>query len=351
MKGFVSFHPVDLSFFDDLIAPLVAGRKVNPETFLADAGRVRRNGWVARRFAIALADLAVAVEAPKADPSSNLWQRLRTNIERMDYRPGEAASRAARTFDADLHLDGRPFFVAEGSAERVADTVEAYFDAPTEEAASTIARNQLAKLDPELPALVEPAEIPEVGSDLAYRTDLLAALKEIHDLARLAREGKTWAPHEGPARPAQTAFVDEMPARSVTLHARARPFWLARDVDGLETICRAAGVAPPECLSPAWRPFAEACEAFPALKETLGLELTTSPGVGAFVAPSEVGQLVDFLGAHGARIIGAATRAGEGAMATALLRKIKECAVYAQRRGLGYLEAAGVLPPEREGAD
>jgi hypothetical protein len=35
-------------------------------------------------------------------------------------------------------------------------------------------------------------------------------------------------------------------------------------------------------------------------------------------------------------------------MATALLRKIKECAVYAQRRGFGYLEASGLLPPERE---
>ena len=35
-------------------------------------------------------------------------------------------------------------------------------------------------------------------------------------------------------------------------------------------------------------------------------------------------------------------------MATALLRKIKECAVYAQRHSLGYLEASGITPPERE---
>jgi hypothetical protein len=131
---------------------------------------------------------------------------------------------------------------------------------------------------------------------------------------------------------------------------RARPFWLALEVDGLETICRAAGVPPPDCLSPAFRPFAEACEAFPSLKDTLGLELKRSPGVGGFVAPAEIPQLIEFLAAHGARIIGAAARAGEGTMATSLLRKIKECAVYAQRRGFGYLEAAGVLPPERDGS-
>jgi len=35
-------------------------------------------------------------------------------------------------------------------------------------------------------------------------------------------------------------------------------------------------------------------------------------------------------------------------MATALMRKIKECAVYAHHHGFGYLEASGLLPPDRE---
>jgi hypothetical protein len=350
MKGLVSFHPVDLSFFDDLVAPLAAGKKVNPETYLAEATRVRRNGWVARRYAVALGDLALAAEAPRADPGSSLWQRLKTNLERMDHKPDDEARRAARAFDPDLHLDGRPFFVAEGSAEKVADAVDAFVEAATEEAAGSLARSQLAKLDAELASL-PPADIPDVGSDLGYRTDLLGLLKTVHDLARLAREGKTWAPEGGTPRPAVAALPEELPWRAVALHARARPFWLARDVDGLETICRAAGVPPPDCLSPAWRPFAEACEEFPAVKEGLGLELTSGRGLGAFVAPAEIGQLVEYLAMHGARIIGAAARAGEGTMATSLLRKIKECAVYAQRRGYGYLEAAGIVPPERDGSD
>ena len=350
MKGFVSFHPVDLAFFDDLVAPLIGGRKVNPETFLVDAIRMRRNGWVARRYAVALDQLAMSATAPPPDPSGNLWQRLKSNIERIDFKPAEAARRAGKGFDADLHLDGRPFFIAENSAERVADAVVAFSAAETAEAADTLARAQLSKLDPELPALVEPAEIPDLDSDLAYRTDLLSSLRIVHDLPRLAREGKPWAPAGASPRPAIAAVPEVLAPHAVALHGRAYPFWLAKDVDGLETICRAAGVPPPDCLSPAFRPFAEACEAFPSLKETLGLEMRSSPAVGAFVAPAEIGALVDFLAAHGAKIIGAATRAGEGAMATSLLRKIKECAVYAQRRGFGYLEAAGVLPPEREAA-
>ena len=57
-----------------------------------------------------------------------------------------------------------------------------------------------------------------------------------------------------------------MPWRATWLYARVAPFWIAYEVDGLETVCRAAGIAPPDVLVPAWRPFAEACpERFTAL--------------------------------------------------------------------------------------
>lgn len=347
MKGYVSFHPVDLSFFDELIAPLVLGRKVNPEEFLQRAPRIRRNGWIARRFAIAIEEFAAAFEAPKADPGASPWRRLRANLERIDHRPDELARRAAQGFDPDLHLEGRPFFIAEGSAEKVANAVEAYAVADPPEAVERIVRDQIARIDAELARQVEPADIAELSSDLGYRSDLLGLLTKIHDLARLAREGRGFVDGDAPPRPATEALQDELPWRALSLHACVAPFWIARDVDGLETICRAAGVRAPDCLSPAWRVYAEACDAFPALKESLGLEVRRPRDVGAFVAPGEVGQLLQFLAEQGARIIGAAARGGEGAMATALLRKIKECAVYAQRHGCGYLEASGILPPER----
>jgi hypothetical protein len=348
MTGYVSFHPIDLAVFDELIAPLVAGRKVNPEAFLQRAATQRRNGWVARRFAVAIEQLAAASEAPKPDPSASPWQRLRANLERIDYRPDEMARRVARGFDPELHLDGRPFFIVEGSAEKVAAAVDAYASAETEAAADRIARRQVALLDAELGAEVAPADIDELGSDLGYRGDLLGLLQKIYELSRAAREGAAWSDGDAPPRPAADLLPHELPWRALSMHARIAPFWIARDVDGLETICRAAGVRAPDCLSPAWRVFAGACEAHPALKDALGLELRRPHDVGAFVAPDEVGQLLTFLSDQGARIIGAAARGGEGAMATALLRKIKECAVYAQRHGYGYLEGSGILPPERE---
>ena len=348
MKGYVSFHPVDLSFFDELIAPLVAGRKVNPEDFLQRAPRIRHNGWIARRFAIAIEEIAAAFEAPKADPAASPWRRLRANLERIDHRPDALTRKAAQGFDPDLHLEGRPFFIAEGSAERVANAIDAYAAADSADAVEKIVRDQVAHIDAELAREVEPADIAELSSDLGYRSDLLGLLTKIHELARLAREGRGFVGGDSAPRPAAEALPDELPWRALVMHSRGTPFWIARDVDGLETICRAAGVRAPDCLAPAWRVYAEACDAFPALKDSLGLELRRPRDVGAFVAPGEIGQLLQFLAEHGARIINAAARGGEGPMAATLLRKIKECAVYAQRHGYGYLEASGILPPERE---
>lgn len=350
MRGLVSFHPVDPAFFDDVVAPLVAGGKINPEAYLQEAIRLRKVWWRARRWPRALTELVQTATPPSADPSARLWDRIRTNLEKIDYRAPELARKAMQRVEADLHVEGRPFFVAEGSAERVAAAVEAFRTADDEPAADRLAREQASRLDPAFADQVEPRDGDDLSADLQHRNDLLAQLKRLFDLGRAARERGTWPAEDGgPPRPGPLALAQELPWSAVWLHSRVQPFWVGRDVDGLETMCRASGVPAPDCLVPAWRLFAQACDAFPEVKEGLHLELQGPRDVGAFVAPGEVGALVEFLAQHGTRILAAAARAGEGPAATVLLRKIKECAVYAERRGLGYLEAAGIAPPDLEG--
>lgn len=346
MKGTVSFHPVDVDFFDGVIGSLCEGGKINPEAFLRDALRIRHAWWQARRFARGLEWLATRATAPEPSPEESFWSRVRTRLEKIDHRPEEQAVLAHRLLERDLHLRGRPFFVTEGSAERVAESVDRYRGAATEAEAESEARAQMKRLDPRLDASVEPVDGPELSADLVHRNELLQELKEIFDLARAARTGATWHPAGRASRPSADVVAAELPWRALSLHARVVPFWIADDVDGLETICRAAGVPPPECLAPAWRLFAPAIEAVPALKERLGLELCGPRDVGAVVLPGEIAALLEFLEEHGARIIQAAARAGEGPAATALLRKIKECAVYASRHGLGYLEGSGIRFPD-----
>lgn len=346
MKGWLSFHPVDTGFFDDTIGPLVAGGKINPEGFVAEAVRLRKVAWQARRFTRALETALSAAAPPEPDRGTDLWTRIRWTLDRFDFRPEEVSRLASRCVEPDLHLFGRPFLVTESSAAKVAETVERYVSAASADDVESLAREQLARLDPELGKHLVPEDGPDPSPDLMHRSDLLADLTAIRDLAEAARRGMPWSKGEAAGKPAAEVLREEGALRAVRLHARIVPFWLARDVDGLDTICRAAGISPPESLVPARRILPGPCEEFPGFGESLGVEISRPNQVGAFVAPEDVPDLLGLLADAGARIIGVAARQGEGPACTALLRKIRECATYAARRGFGYLEASGILPPD-----
>jgi len=94
--------------------------------------------------------------------------------------------------------------------------------------------------------------------------------------------------------------------------------------------------------------WANACSEFTGIREHLAMELVSERSVGAYVSAGEIGDLLDFLNVSGARIIQEATRQGAGPACTLLLRKIRECATYAERTGSGYLEASGLTPPHQQ---
>jgi len=334
MRGTVSFHTVDLGIFDGLIGPLMIGEKVNPDEFLDAAMRIRKAEWHVKRYKRAIDDLLRSLEPPPA-PEGTLWQKLRSRLERMDLKADPTAVAMAGKVEPDLHLLGRPFLIFEGSSERVSAVVDEFAQAAGDASLDALVLEQLLRLDPRLGPQLAPVELTDPVAPLTYRNDLLDELKSIHSAARRARDGLA-AGAKG--------TLGELALLAVEAHGRAVPFWIGRDVDGLETLCKAAGIEPPGVLAPAWRLFAVAIEKLPALRETLTTDLSEPRAVGAFVAPDDVPELIAFLNAEGARIIQAATRHGVGATCGTLLRKIRECAHHARRHGRGYLEASGVLP-------
>ena len=116
MRGIVSFHPIDVEFFDRLIAPLTAGEKVNPEQFLDTARRARTAEWHVKGHKRALETLLTLLEPPPPPAEGTLWDKVRTRLERFDFKPDPTAALVAGRIEPDLHLCGRPFFICEGSA-------------------------------------------------------------------------------------------------------------------------------------------------------------------------------------------------------------------------------------------
>lgn len=351
MQGIVSFHPVDFKFFDKIVQPLVAGEKANPEQFLEMARRVYVGAWESLSYKLGLEAQFELLKPPPPPAEGTVWQKVRARLEVFDFKPDPVAKRVAETVEPDLHLHGRPFLITEGSPDRVAALADEYLNADGEEAVRALVLEQLVRLDPMLGGKIEPLEPGHQTADMAYRRELLTRLKALYDLPLAARQGGTWGPARGERIPAEQALPRELPWRAVFLHSRAVPFWIGRDVDGLDSICRAADVPPPTCLAPAWRLFGRACEEFPTLNESLKIEMKRNRDVGAFVASEEIPELLAFLSAEGSRIIQAASRHGEGPTCATLLRKIRECARYAEQRGMGYLEACGILPVGLEEED
>ncbi len=350
MQGLISFHPVDVGFFDSIIDPLVAGGKTDPGAYLEQALAHRTASWHARRYVQTLEALLAASEPPPPPEEGTFWQKLRARMERIDYKVDPLCKRVAERVDPELHLRGRPFLIADAAPEAVAEVVDAYRGAPNAAAVESLVRDQLRRIDAGLEEQVRPQADTDPPPDLTYRTELLGELKEIHELARAARRGDGWTGLSGEREPATVLLPTELPWRAVRLHARALPFWMAADVDGLEGICRAAGVPAPDFLIPPWRLLGSACQEFPQLRDALQGELAGERSVGGYVPAEDVPRLMEFLKSRGARIIQAATRAGEGPACARLLKKMRECATYAAGHGLGYVEAAGIRPVEPEAA-
>ncbi len=344
MRGIVSFHPIDVGFFDDVIAPLIVGEKLNPERFLAEARRIRTTELQIEPYRRAITLLLARLDEPPPPSEGTLWTKVRTRLERLDHVPDRLATLIATKVDPDLHLHGRPFLVTEGSSERVVGLVEEYRKADGHAAVDALVLEQLIKIEATLPTELEIPELEPPLTDMAYRTELLDLLKAVHGLSKAARADESWGPATGQRVRAAEVVGRELPWRAVELHARANPFWIARDVDGLETVCRAAEVAVPEVLVTARRLFSRGIDTLPQLGEEFVTELRDGRDVGAFVPPTDVPRLLDYLQLEGVKIIRVATRHGEGPSCATLLRKIRECAEYAALHGRGYLEASGIRP-------
>ncbi len=344
MQGTISFHPIRVDVFERLIEPLVGGEKVNPEDYLDAALGLRQATWHAQGISAALERVLKEMKPPPLPSAGTAWEKIRARLERFDHKVDPLARLASRLVEPDLHLRGRPFFITEGSVQRVADVVDDYLAAGDGPAVESLAREQLIRLDRELGKQLVSEEVPPLPPAMSYRSELLRSLQELHDLARAARRGTSWGAALDVREPALGVLVRELPHRALWFHSRVVPFWTAENVDGLETVCRAAGVLPPPCLLSARSLFARTCGEFPALGDALHVELDSDRDLGAFVAPRDVPELLDFLTLQGGRIIQVATRHGAGDVCASVLRKIKECAAYAARHEMGYLEASGIGP-------
>ena len=347
MKGLVSFHAFDPSFTDDVIVPLWNGTRINPEPWLLEGCSLLNRAWRTAAWKQTMLDMLAArpeeVVPETSDRKARMLNPFRKSVAKLFTPVDRNTERFKALVQPGLHLDGRPFFIAEESSSAAIRMVDEYRKARDDEAVDALVREQLIRLDPLLARTIRPIEGPSAPSALVCRANLLDALKSVHALGRAFREGVVWRGSITDGKsPAEAARL--LPWFSAAMHARLRPFWDAEDVDGLVSIAQAAGVEPtPVLQSPL--PLFQDLKPVDARPMTLGRGLDGPRSTGAWVPPEDVPRLIDWLQAEGAAIIRTAAEHDEGSRVRTLLQKIRECAAYAARQNFGYLEAVDVHPP------
>src|SRR5687767_9084677 len=114
----VSYHPIDLGFVDDVIAPYIAGTgkldKAITSACTRELCRFRAKAW------------ALAVFNAMSD-----------------RKPSKAKTKTTPTFDSNIHVWGRPFLIEAGSPKDVSLAIDRYLAAKTNKDVDAIAKEMV----------------------------------------------------------------------------------------------------------------------------------------------------------------------------------------------------------------
>src|SRR5262245_14123573 len=130
MKGVLSFHPVDVGFFDDVIAPQIAGKKIDPDPFIAKVLPMRRYRWEVRRYASSIETLLETAGPVKPQREDSVLKKIKTHLEAFDYRPDQATRLVVKANDRHLQPHGRPSLLTDTTASPSARADHARSKAP-----------------------------------------------------------------------------------------------------------------------------------------------------------------------------------------------------------------------------
>jgi hypothetical protein len=307
----VSFHPVDVELIRTRLIPFIRG-----EGDIDDL--VQR-----------------AVRLAKVRFRANAW-----GLGALDCGKGEektAAMAIPDHFDSHLHVWGRPFFITDESPEDVSSSIDLYLAASPREV-DGIARSMLHKLKPGLEKHVQPSTGGKLPSDNNLNRGLRARMEFLRAAYAALQRGETIEMNDEEVDAAD-ALAGNVPLLVLDFAANFQPGWMARGYVWPTHLLSEAGLeSDVEDLFGAPAYFLE-----PLSKEVKGLNyldleptITSNYTVGGYVSPADVPKLRALLEDHRDRIL----EANEGCEND--LRKIVEAVHDAQRRGMGFAEAAEI---------
>ena len=322
----VSSHPVDAGLIQKRLLPYLRGEG-QIDDLVADAVRLARVRFRANAWGLGL----LAHISPKA--SGRPGQRSK----RLKPAPGVEAG----AFDPDLHLWGRPFFVA-APPELVGPTIDRYLAAGPGEV-DGIAREQLDYLHPDLKDRVEPdtdGHLPESDADIA------AGILQELDLLRSAypriADGRPVKMPDGEQADPEDLFLFHMPLAVVAFAAQLLPGWMGRGHVWPTSLAGEAGLDAEGLFEPAGFLFEPLLGSIGGWEEAFSPTITQNYTLGGAVRAANVPALRAWWQAHRDPLIAPFVADGEAHLGLVSYQKTLEAVQDAERRNVAFVEATEV---------
>jgi hypothetical protein len=259
------------------------------------------------------------------------------HAEFMKKQKKKRSSTLPASFDSDLHVWGRPFFITDDHPEEVSCSIDRYLAASSSAEVKKIVDDMLDRLDPQLVGKIEPApegHLPDdadLANGLRWKLDTLRAALRAFKAGEKKFQGQDGESHD-PKQLLQTA----LPHALLEFAAIFQPGWMGRGYVWPTHLIDEAELDP-EGLFESARFWIE-----PLLPVLKGIKIqpeATIAGnftVGGCVRPDRVPALRQWLEAN----------------ASVILKKCKDCEVDwrklmeavldAERRNLGFAEATEI---------
>jgi hypothetical protein len=330
----VSAHPVDVELIQKRILPYIRGEG-NLSDLVETAVRLAQVRFRANAWGLGLLNLSHA----EADPKRAKPKKAKAGAKKKPAaRPKQLVP---DTFDSDLHVWGRPFFITT-PPEHVSDANDRYL-AATPRQVDAIAQDMLRQLNPDLVGKVEPDTDGKLPGPKKLAEGVLRPLDFYRAAYPKLKSGEPLELPDGEQVEARELFLHSLPLDVVTFAANFQPGWMGRGYVWFTAFIDRANLDAGKLVTSA-APLFE-----PLLKEVKGFAkafeptITSNYTLGGYVRPETVPVFREWMEDNAGKMIAACVAEDwDEAGARQAFQKVMEALRDAESRGMGFLEAAEV---------
>jgi hypothetical protein len=333
-----SAHPVDVELIQGRILPYVRGEG-NLDDLVETAVRLAQVRFRANAWGLGLLEVSHEETAARAEKA---LKKAKKGAAKK--KPAAETKRLVpESFDSQLHVWGRPFFITTPS-DRVSEVIDRYL-AATPKQVDKIAEDMLRELNPDLVGKVKPSAEGTLPKPKQLAAGTVGALNFFREnYPKLAKNGEVALP-DGDTCSASELFLHSLPYHAMKFAANLQPGWMGRGhVWFTAFIGRAKLDAGKyvETVAPLFAPLLKDVKGF---RKAFDPTITQNYTVGGYVQPKNVPAFREWMEKNTEKMIAACVDEDwDEADADARLdfQKVMEALRDAERRKMGFLEAAEV---------